>query len=255
MAPLSFPERHTKVIFLDLEYYVPQADREARGPGGISYSPYKEGHKIIGGVFQTYLSKRAHTYPAKGYWEWKQGSEQRVLAAILRHLEEEWAPLRGTKDACSLVLAGIGITHSDIPVLMARLLHYQLAKPEDLFDLLYGARCIDFSTLAITQYKASSQHLAYPKSKADLYQKCRGGTVMDSSTSVWDLYDARQFGSIERRCRTEVDDCLMVYKAIMDLAAEQHEALKKYKRHMKQCAKGGSEDSSDTAPHADHLGG
>jgi hypothetical protein len=122
---------------------------------------------------------------------------------------------------------------------MARLLHYQLAKPEDLFGLLYGARCIDLSTLAITQFKVTSPHLAYPKSKAHLYQKYRGGSTMDRATSIWDHYDAGQYDRIEDRCRTEVDDCMAIFKAIMDRAAQQHEEIKNYRRHMKTCAKQG----------------
>lgn len=245
MGKLLFPDNHTKVIFLDLEYYAPAPDRGYRGLGGISYSPYKEGHKIIGGVFQTYFSKKDVSRPATEFWEWKYGSEEKVLAAILNHLEEEWEPLRRTQDTCSLVLSGIGITYSDIPVLMTRLLHYQLAKPEFLFDLLYGARCIDLSTLAITQYNSTSPYLAYPKSKADLYQKYHRGTTMERATTVWDHYDAGQFARIEDRCRTEVDDCLTIYKAIMDKAVQQRETLTDHKRHMKKCPKGGP-DPNDT---------
>lgn len=236
MATLSFPDKHTKVIFLDLEYYVPQTDRAARSSGGMNYSPYKEGHKIIGGVFQTYYSKLREAQPPKAFWEWELKTERAVLAAILRHLVQEWEPLRRTKDACSLVLSGIGITHSDVPVLMARLLHYQLAKAEDLFGLLYGARCIDLSTLAITQFKVTSPHLAYPKSKAHLYQKYQVGSTLDRATSVWKHYDAHQYDSIEDRCRTEVADCMDIYKAIMDRAAQQQEEIKNYRRHMKTCA-------------------
>jgi hypothetical protein len=230
MAYLEFPEKYAKVLFLDLEYYVPPSDRKNRGLGGMSYSPWKPDHKVIGGVFRTYYTVKQELRKAKGFWEWHEGSEEKLLKRILEHLKAEWQPLRKVKNASSLVLSGIGIVHSDIPVLFARFLHYQLAPADELYQLLYGARSIDLSTLGITQFGVKSPYLAYPISKAVLYNKYLPNKRMDKADTVWGHYDNKAHASIEDRCREEVEDCVVIYKAILDEANAQRNAVAQLKR-------------------------
>ena len=87
-----FPDK-TKIIFFDLEYYVPLESRERRTPGGMTFSPVLRGHKILGGTFQTYFPMLDKIEPARQIWEWNQGSEKAVLESILRLLKHEWRPI------------------------------------------------------------------------------------------------------------------------------------------------------------------
>lgn len=43
-----YPEK-TQIIFFDLEFYVPECDREGRL--GLKANPYKNDHFLIGGTF------------------------------------------------------------------------------------------------------------------------------------------------------------------------------------------------------------
>lgn len=228
---LRFYPETTKVIFLDLEYYVPKADRGRASYGGMSFSPFLPGHRIIGGVFQTYFPMQDRLEAPHGFWEWELGSEAAVLRTLYQHLGTQWRSI--SKQSGSLMLAGIGISHSDIPALLARMVSAEVAPPENVHDLLCGCRQIDLSVATFCQFSFNQSYFAYPKTKAALYQKYMPNRKMESGTIVWDAYDAKNYQAIESRCRQEIDDMLAIYKAMVDLRKHTDSNLKRLKRFEK----------------------
>jgi len=225
---LRFYPETTKVIFLDLEYYVPKQDRGRDSYGGMSFSPFLTGHKIIGGVLQTYFPMQDRAQTPRQFWEWELGSEAAVLKGLYKHIDSQWRSMR--KQSGGLMLAGIGISHSDIPALIARMVNAKVAPPEDVHDLLCGCRQIDLSVATYCQFSFNQGYFAYPKTKAQLYQKYTPGRKMESGTSVWDAYDAADYQAIESRCAQEIDDMLAIYKAMVDLRKQTDSRMKRLKR-------------------------
>lgn len=224
-----FPKR-TKVIFFDLEYYVPREDRERPAPSGMRFSPHIKGHKVLGGNFLTYFPMEDRIGTRRNLWEWGLGDERGVLDAIYKHLEEEWKTFLHREQAGSLMLSGIGISHSDIPCLMARMAAHDIAEKERLYDVIYGCRQIDLSLATFCQFSFNRNYFSYPKTKLQLYQKYINGKRMESGRTVWNAYEEQDFSTIEQRCTEEVDDCLAIYKAMFDLKKAQDWELRRLRR-------------------------
>ena len=225
---LRFYPETTKVVFLDLEYYVPKADRGRPSYGGMSFSPYMPGHKILGGVAQTYFPMQDRTEAPRGFWEWGVGSEGAVLKALYQYFETHWDSMG--KQAGSLMLAGIGISHSDIPTLLARMVNSKVAPAQKVHDLLCGCRQIDLSVATYCQFSFNQGYFAYPKTKAALYQKYIPERKMDSGTTVWDAYDSGDFQAIETRCQQEIADMLAIYKGMVEIRKHTESSLRRLKR-------------------------
>lgn len=227
---LRFYPDKTKVIFFDLEYYVPTNDRTRKTPGGMTFSPVLQGHKILGGSFQTYYPMQDRVEKKHNIWEWHLGSEAAVLREIFRLLQQEWRSIEAKDQAGSLMLAGIGISHSDIPALLARLSSNSIASKDKIYDLLCGCRQIDLATATYCQFSFNQAYFAYPKTKSALYQKYLKGKTLETGRSVWDMYEGKDFGSIESRCSAEIDDALAIYKAMFDLKKQNDRSLARLKK-------------------------
>lgn len=224
-----YPER-TKVIFFDLEYFVPHSDRNRDTPSGMRFSPHMDGHKVLGGCFLTYFPLEDRIGKRCAFWEWSVGDERSVLTAIYKLLEAEWKSYSHPTQAGALMLAGIGISHSDVPCLMARTAAHRVAEEHRLYDVIYGCRQLDLSVATFCQFSFNKRYYSFPKKKSELYQKYVNGKRMDSGKSVWDAYESRDFSAIEDRCAEEVDDCLAIYKAMFDLKTSQDSDLKRLRR-------------------------
>lgn len=210
-----FPDK-TKIVFFDLEYYVPEDSRQRKTPGGMTFSPVLLGHKILGGTFQTYFPILDKIESARPVWEWRNGSEKAVLQEVLRLLKREWSPIETRDQLGSLMLCGIGISHSDVPALLAKMTAHQLDSPARIYDLLYGCRQIDLTTATYCQFSFNQSYFAYPKSKSHLYQKYLDGKTIESGKSVWALYEAKDYAAIEERSVAEVSDSVAIYKTMFE---------------------------------------
>ncbi len=231
---LRFYPNKTKIIFFDLEYYVPATDRERKTPGGMTFSPVLPGHKIIGGTFLTYYPMDDRLGKRIDLWEWKLGSERNVLQAIFDLLQREWKSIEAKDQAGSLMLSGIGISHSDIPSLLARLTSCSIADSARIYDILCGCRQIDLSTATYCQFSFNQSYFAYPKTKSALYQKYLNGKKMESGKSVWAHYESENYQAIESRSNDEINDALAIYKSMFDLKKQHDASLKRLKRLEKQ---------------------
>lgn len=227
-----FPES-TKIVFFDLEYYVPPEDRSRKAPSSMKFSPYLPGHKILGGTFQTYFPMTDELRPPVQIWEWGVGSEKHVLEEILSLLRREWKGLeRG--DRGSLMLCGIGISHSDVPALLAKMNTSLIDLPTRIYDYLCGCRQIDLSTATYCQFSSTTRYFSYPKSKAALYNKYLVEPAnVAPGTTVWDDYEARSFSAIEARTQLEVNHTVSIYKRMFDMRRETEGIVARLKKLQK----------------------
>lgn len=223
----------TKILFFDLEYYVPDRDRGRPTPGGMTFSPLLPDHKILGGVFLVYYPMQDRIGETSAIWEWRCGSENQVLRGIYDLLQSEWRSYAARDQAGSLMLSGIGISHSDIPALLARLAKCSIADHVRVHDLLCGCRQIDLATATYCQFSFNHSYFAYPKTKAELYQKYLNGKKRDSGKAVWEMYESHDFAAIEARCNEEVHDALVIYRSMCDLKRKTDASLKQLKRFEK----------------------
>lgn len=226
---LRFYPDKTKIIFFDLEYYVPAKDRQRETPSRMAFSPVLPGHKILGGTFLTFYPMQDQVSRRVDIWEWKQGSEKEVLSKIFQLIQRGWRSIEAREQAGSLMLSGIGISHSDVPALLTRLAAFSIASHTRVYDLICGCRQIDLSVATYCQFSFGHSYFSYPKSKAALYQKYLNGRASESGRSVWDLYDEKQFSAIENRSRQEIDDVLAIYRCMFDRKKESDYSLKRLK--------------------------
>jgi hypothetical protein len=170
----------------------------------------------------------------KSFWEWTLGSEESVLKAIFDYFKNEWRTSRGQSG--SLMLAGIGISHSDIPALLARMTAHGVAPAASIYDTIFGCRQVDLSVATYCQFSFNQSYFASPKTKSQLYQKYIPTRKIASGTSVWDLYDTKDFLAIEQRCEQEVEDLMQIYKAMVDLRKKHGHDLDRLRKMEKQAA-------------------
>lgn len=227
-----FPDT-TKVVFLDLEYYVPPSDRTRKTPTGMLFSPFRPGHLVLGGTFMTYFPMHDRFMPPVSIWSWREDSEKAALAKIFALFEKEWRVVESKEGLGSLMLAGIGISHSDVPTLISKLVMNEVADPVRITDVMCGFRQIDLTTATYCQFAFNNSYFSYPKTKSQLYQKYLDGKSLESGKSVWELYEARNYSAIEKRCAEEVTDALAVYRAMVTLKKKTDSGLEKLKRLQK----------------------
>ncbi len=227
-----FPDT-TKVVFIDLEYYVPLSDRSRKTPTGMLFSPFRPGHLVLGGAFLTYFPMHDRFMPPLSIWSWKEGSEKAALAKIFAFFEKEWRVVESKEGLGSLMLSGIGISHSDVPTLISKLVMNQVDDPVRITDVMCGFRQIDLTTATYCQFAFNNGYFAHPKTKSQLYQKYLDGKKLESGKLVWELYEAKDFRSIEDRCIEEVNDALAIYRAMFALKKKTDSALDKLKRLQK----------------------
>ena len=227
MTFLTFPKHNTKILFFDLEYYVPKGDRERNIKSGLSFSPVLSEHKLLGGCFQFYYPiKNVAEHKIHHVWEWRESSEEQVVKLIYKKFQKLW---KGHKPGmASPMVCGIGISHSDIPVLFSKMIQYKVDSPENIFDLLYGTRQIDLSSIVACQFSSKHNYLFYPKTKSELYRKYypQAQKYMEKGTSVWGMYENRNFEAIENRTKLEIIDTLKIYKKIFETRKRIENQLK-----------------------------
>jgi len=227
---LKFYPNKTKIIFFDLEYYVPLIDRGRKTPGGMSFSPIIPTHKILGGTFQTYYPMQDRLGTRRAIWDWNSGGEKGVLQKILKLFQEEWRSIEAKDQAGSLMLAGIGISHSDVPSLLMKISLSDILEKDKVFSLLCGCRQIDLSTATYCQFAFNQAYFSYPKTKSALYQKYLPEKKMESGKVVWDMYEAGDFSAIENRNAEEIDDALVIYKKMIDAKKKNDNSLSRLKK-------------------------
>jgi hypothetical protein len=204
------------MLFFDLEAYAPPDDRTA-SLSSLIVNPARPGHLLLGGCF---FSKRfeepiPEAPEVQGLWLWNFESEAALLTAIKARFEDEWRRQREEKvrvlgkPATDLVVCGAGIAKFDLPALYCRSLFNEIASPAELFEVFFKARPIDLANEA--SFLFPEEPILYPKTTREMAGRLGLRERKGSSKGVWESYEARDYGAIERRTADELRLVLDLY--------------------------------------------
>lgn len=149
------------------------------------------------------------------FWIWRGGSEANVLGTIFEYFQDAWELLADkTPQQADLMVAGIGISRFDLPVLFCRSLSEKVAPQQQLFATYFKVKPIDLSDAGIAL--SSVNPLPYPKTANQLAHSLNLPSVKQSGRRVWDLFDARDYAAIENRTEKEVRDAILIYERLRE---------------------------------------
>lgn len=206
-----------RIIFFDLEFYVPEKHRHNNG---ICYNPWIKECKLLGGNFfsanpttdfqlNTNLSTRKKAI--KSFWLWNEKNETELVTKIFTYLNS--LLIHSDKNG-NLLLCGIGITTSDVPVLIDLFKRYHLLTNQEAFRFQNKFRMIDLSQLAIGCFNQSNDFM-YPKIKNDLVSKFVPNQSFASGKEVWGLFENKHYSLIETRVKQEIIATYDIYKGLL----------------------------------------
>lgn len=217
--------RHTRtiigkcrIIFFDLEFYVPES---SRSKAGFCYNPWDDGCKLLGGSFLTAnpekdfgITESDVRKKIKSLWLWGHNSERELLQQIYNILKNAHDTVQKAHDgAISPILCGIGIASSDIPILFELFKRFNILSNPEAFAFQNKFRAIDLSQLAVATFNNSNNFL-YPKTKNQILNKYLPGTKFESGKSVWELYELKDYETIQARVLSEVSLTHRCYELI-----------------------------------------
>lgn len=211
---IQYYREKTQIIFFDLEFYVPKEDREGRM--GLKANPYRTGHFLIGGTLHRYfplVHKRNHD-SIKEFWIWNYKNEAEMMKDIIAFIEESWSIIYKKDNQAELFYSGIGISRVDIQYLFAKAKLLGIKTEEELFNLFYKGRFLDFETIVIPYFK-NKDNMMKTKTTKDMLSKFKIERERGPSISVWDQYDAGEYEKIRERNVNEVSDLPVIYQAIL----------------------------------------
>ncbi len=195
------------MIFLDLEFYVPENQRKFEGYT-LRANPCKDNQFLMGGVFvNTPLFSKIKDSDLKEFWVWNEidfnkenvyPSECRVLEKIYSFIKEGWTSIKRRKD---LLIIGIGIARVDLPFLFFRSIKYDFATDQELFSLFFSSKSIDLSNVGSA---LNPGEILHPLSSNDIMRVLDIKSKKPSGMRVWDHYDLEEFKKIEERTKQEI---------------------------------------------------
>lgn len=223
--PKRIPEA-TQEIFFDLEFYVPETDRN-RMPYSFKMNPHIAEHRILGGVFENNLPLASNAQPIRdSFWVWNYDNEENTVNAIYKYLKDCWSKILLYDNHAALTAIGIGIERTDIPILYSKCLQHNVDTDANIFDLFFNIRVIDISIAALPFF-SNSTGFYYPLQKHELLQKFYPDGVNSKGSTVWDAYDKREFELISNRTNSEINDIVFLWNSIKS-------AMKKVKTQEKR---------------------
>ncbi len=207
-----------RVVFFDLEFYVPESSRKEHG---FCYNPWDKKSKFLGGSFflanpvkDFEISELKVKNKTQSLWLWNYQSEKQVLENIYQLLEEVLNTVSNAHNGMvTPILCGIGITTSDIPILLELFKRYKILTNAEAFIFQNKFRVVDLSQLAISTFNNGSYFL-YPKTKNEILKKYIDGKKFESGKIVWELYESKDYAGIEERVLDEVASTHKCYELI-----------------------------------------
>lgn len=211
---IQYYREKTQIIFFDLEFYVPKEDREGRM--GLKANPYRTGHFLIGGTLHRYfpLVHKRNNDSIKEFWIWNYKNEAEMMKDIIAFIEESWSIIYKKDNQAELFYSGIGISRVDIQYLFAKAKLLGIKTEEELFNLFYKGRFLDFETIVIPYFK-NKDNMMKTKTTKDMLSKFKIERECGPSISVWDQYDAGEYEKIRERNVNEVSDLPVMYQVIL----------------------------------------
>jgi hypothetical protein len=213
---VEFNPDKTIIIFFDLEFYVPENDRETKG-FSLKSNPYEPRHKLLGGVIAVIRPLQENAFKDivyEHFWIWKENGEKEMLVKLYGRIQDVAKELL-EKDMRQpdLIFCGYGISRFDMPVLFIRCLENNIAKSSELFSCLFTAKQVDLSNLAISLFPRSK--VMYPKTNNDVNNYFDKKEKKDSSMVIWEWYDKNEYSLIEKRTENEMMETIESYKLLM----------------------------------------
>lgn len=230
------PEK-CRVIFFDLEFYVPLKGREREG---FCYNPWDKGSKLLGGSFLVANPEKdlkpesvVTARNIKSFWLWESNSEKELLEKVYVLLKKSYDVVYKAHDGkVSPILCGIGISSSDVPILFELFKRYKILSNAEAFYFQNKFRVIDISQLSIATFNNNSNFI-YPKQKKLILQKYMPGKKFESGKSVWGLYDEKNYEGIKARV---IDEVLCTHHCYMKVL-EDFRNFKKLEKNKKRFEK------------------
>lgn len=215
-----------RILFLDLEFYVP---KEKRAKHGFNYNPWDPDCKILGGTFLSANPEKDFEIPeanltkkTRSFWLWDSKSEKELVNNIYSIMKETLDIVHNAHEgAVAPLLCGIGITSSDVPIIFELFKRYGIMSNEDAFVFQNKFRAVDLSQLAIGTFNQANYFL-YPKTKNAILAKFLNDKKFESGTAVWDYYENGDFESIKARVMDEV----IVTHQCYELIKKQYDRFK-----------------------------
>jgi len=209
----------TEVLIFDLEAYVPKEDRKSKDGTSLAVNPYLPGHSLLGGVFYLYRPLTGEILlPYEHHWVWKTGNEKNLLTEIysIFFAMRKRASSKKPHEA-EPTIVGVGITHFDLPYLIARCIEQEIAPKEDIYQILTKFRIIDLASAGIP---------LLPRDKAILYpvsHNALANTLLPERKKkptgkvVWEMADGKEYADIEKRCEGEVREIVEITEKLRKL--------------------------------------
>lgn len=211
------------MIFFDLEFFVPERDRNLPGmKGTMIFNPARADHILLGGHFIVQGFRDTEPRVEKSFWIWDfEQNEKKLLAAIADLFQEEWHYQQGKKDVVlskrvnDIVTCGIAIGRMDLPSLYMRAQRHKLFPAPQIFETFMKTKVIDLSQVACFLFP--KEKTFYPKTANEITKRLEmKGKQKPSGKNVWTYYDDGDFQAIADRCRGEVESIVEVYHALQN---------------------------------------
>lgn len=204
------------VLFFDFEFYVPKKNRNKIG---LQYNPYDEDSLFLGGYIYTTNFKDEFDFHnfnkfVDSFFIWNYPNEKNLINSIYIYLKKIMDEVKNnTNNKISPNLCGIGITHSDIQILIQLIIKHRILTPYEAFEFINNFRSVDLSVLGLGAINNPDMNL-YPRTKNQLVKSHFPEKKFESGKIVWDLYENRKFKSIEKRVKHEIVFTYELYKLL-----------------------------------------
>jgi len=211
---VKFDPKITEIVFFDVEWYVPPTQRESKGASMLA-NPHKEGQMLIGGVFAKFhpLRERINDIKYDHFWLWNETDEETLVRKIYEYIKAEWRNFENTHwSQADLILCGQGISRFDVPILYIQCVNYEVDSKDEIYYTFFKTKQVDISNVTIPLIWAD---VMYPSNWNLISRRFGFNRLKESGANVWDMYDNRQYGEIEKRTEQEVRDCVNIYELII----------------------------------------
>jgi hypothetical protein len=236
-----------RIIFLDFEFYV---SASSRIENGFCYNPWDKNCKLLGGSFLVAnptkdfnIHKRQVTNKIQSFWLWNHQSERDLIEKIyqlLRDTEKTVTNAHGL--GISPIICGIGISSTDIPIIFNLFERYKVLSNYESFKFTNRFRIIDLSQMSIATFNNSNNFL-YPKTKNNILNKYINGIKFEDGRKVWELYENKDYETIEKRTKDEIYFSHVCYEKIYEDLLKFKSLEKNYNQRKKQELKEKIEDN------------
>jgi hypothetical protein len=208
-----YDENIFRILFFDLEFYVPEQDRNIQG---IRANPYKNGHFLIGGTFVSYYpfieqeKKEIHKH-----WIWDYEDEEELLKAILSDIVSFTDDKKVKEIIRNTLICGDRIGRLDIPYLYGRCLKNNIDTDENLFYFLNRFDIIDLDNIIIPFIKNNGKPLFPVSKEMSSHLFLNKICCNEMKTLVWDYYDNKNYQAIMDHNEEETVDNFNIYKVLV----------------------------------------